>query len=93
MFSFGAVNWQVSLEDASSGYLWMWTENQTLAAIKLVPLGQTAGQKILSTVAEIIPGIVRSGLELDEDSIGFIAPGQAMASALHETQYTRLFRS
>ena len=93
LFSLGAVNWQISLEDASRGYLWMWAENQTLSAIKLVPLGQTAGQKILSTVAEIIPGIVRSGLELDEDSIGFIAPGQAMASALHETQYTRLFRS
>lgn len=93
LFSLGAVNWQIPLEDASNGYLWMWAENQVLSAVKLVPLGQTAGQKILSSAAEIIPGVVRSGLELDEDGIGFMAPGQVMASALHETQYTRLFRS
>ena len=93
MYSLGAFNWQVPLEDASSGYLWMWTENQTIAAIKLVPLGQTAGQKILSSVAEIIPSLVRSGLALDDENIGFMAPGQAIASSLHETQYTRLFRS
>ena len=93
LYSLGAFNWQVPLEDASSGYLWMWTENQTIAAIKLVPLGQTAGQKILSAAAQIIPGLVRSGLALDEESIGFMAPGQAIASSLHETQYSRLFRS
>ena len=71
----------------------MWAENQVLAAIKLIPLGQTAGQKILSSVIKIIPDQVLTGLSLNDEEIGYTAPGQAIASALHETQYTRLFRS
>jgi urease accessory protein len=71
----------------------MWAENQVLAAIKLVPIGQTSGQKILSSAIEIIPALVAKGLSLKDEDIGYTAPGQGIASALHETQYTRLFRS
>ena len=71
----------------------MWAENQVLSAIKLVPLGQTTGQKILSSVIEIIPELVATGLSLEDEEMGYTAPGQGIASALHETQYTRLFRS
>jgi urease accessory protein len=71
----------------------MWAENQVLAAIKLVPLGQTSGQKLLSSAIEIIPDLVLIGLALQDTEIGFTNPGQGIASALHETQYTRLFRS
>jgi len=93
LFSLGASHWKIPLNEASWGYLWMWTENQVLAAIKLVPLGQTSGQKILSSVIEIIPELVSTGLSLTDEDIGYTAPGQGIASALHETQYTRLFRS
>ena len=48
LFALGAWHWKIPLKEASLGYLWMWAENQVLAAIKLVPLGQTDGQKILS---------------------------------------------
>jgi urease accessory protein len=75
------------------GYLWAWTENQVAAAIKLVPLGQVAGQRILSSALHSIPGLVSIGLSLTEEDIGSLAPGLAIASALHEIQYTRLFRS
>ena len=71
----------------------MWAENQVLAAIKLVPIGQTSGQKILSSAIEIIPALVSKGFALKDEDIGYTAPGQGIASALHETQYTRLFRS
>jgi urease accessory protein len=56
-------------------------------------LGQTDGQKILISVAGAIPEAVRSGLELEDDEIGMLAPAVGIASALHETQYSRLFRS
>jgi urease accessory protein len=92
-FSLGASYWRIPLEDTISGYLWTWSENQILAAIKLVPLGQTAGQKILSKVIAEIPDIIKAGLLLKDDEIGFSTPGQGVASALHETQYSRLFRS
>ena len=93
LFSLGVAHWKIPINDASWGYLWMWAENQVLAAIKLVPLGQTSGQKILSSVIEIIPELVSTGLSLNDEDIGYTAPGQGIASALHETQYTRLFRS
>jgi len=59
----------------------------------LVPIGQTSGQKILSSAIEIIPKLVSTGLSLKDEDIGYTAPGQGIASALHETQYTRIFRS
>jgi len=49
--------------------------------------------KILSAVIETISRVVNQGLGLPDEDIGYTAPGQGIASALHETQYTRLFRS
>lgn len=93
VFALGAWHWKIQLKEASLGYLWMWAENQVLAAIKLIPLGQTDGQKLLSSVIEVIPDQVLIGLSLKDEEIGYTTPGQGIASALHETQYTRLFRS
>jgi urease accessory protein len=63
------------------------------AAIKLIPLGQTAGQRSLLALANEIPEIVARALQLTDDEIGQLSPAFAIACALHETQYTRLFRS
>lgn len=93
MFALAAAHWRVPLRDTSMGYLWAWTENQVAAAVKLVPLGQTAGQRILSAAVETIPDLMETGLGLVDEDIGALAPGLAIASALHETQYSRLFRS
>ena len=93
MFALAASHWTVTCSETCQGYLWSWSENQVAAAIKLVPLGQTAGQRILSAVIEHIPQAVERGLALTDDEIGAAAQGQGIASALHETQYTRLFRS
>ena len=93
MFALAASHWRVTLSEACQGFLWSWSENQVAAAIKLVPLGQTAGQRILSKVVETIPPAVERGLTLGENEIGMAAHGLGIASALHETQYTRLFRS
>jgi urease accessory protein len=59
----------------------------------LAPLGQTAGQRILSLAAAAIPAAASRGLALAEEEIGFVAQRQAIGSALHEDQYSRLFRS
>jgi len=93
MFSLAATRWQVSITEAAQGLLWAWCENQVAAAIKLIPLGQTAGQRILSQITQQVPAAVNHGLSLDDDDIGAIAPGVALASARHETQYSRMFRS
>lgn len=93
LYALAAARWHIPLRAAAAGYLWSWSENQVMAAIRLVPLGQTAGQRLLSAIVERIPGVLERGLALPDEEIGFLAPGLAIAGALHETQYSRLFRS
>lgn len=93
LFSLAAVKWQIPLRDTASGFLWSWCENQVAAAIKLVPLGQTSGQRILGQMIEVIDQRLETSLQLKDDEIGSVLPGLAMASAWHESQYSRLFRS
>jgi urease accessory protein len=93
MFSLAAARWQIAPQATLSGYLWAWIENQVLAAIKLVPLGQSAGQRLLHRLTDALPEIVERALTLPEQAIGVSGVSQVMASALHESQYSRLFRS
>ncbi len=78
---------------ALAAYVWAWLENQVLAAMKLVPLGQVAGQRILAALSTTIPEVVGTAARVADDDIVAFAPGFALACAKHETQYTRLFRS
>jgi urease accessory protein len=93
MFSLAAVRWNISASETLTGYLWTWTENQVLAAIKLVPLGQSAGQRLLHRLIESMPAIAENAGSLPDQSIGVAVISQSLASALHESQYSRLFRS
>lgn len=93
MFAHACYGWQIPVIDAAHGLLWSWCENQVAAAIKLVPLGQTTGQRMLSTLQKTIPVCVCSGLALTDEGIGFSLPGLGVLSAQHENQYSRLFRS
>jgi urease accessory protein len=93
LFSLAAVHWHINAGDALRGYLWTWSENQVLAAVKLVPLGQSAGQRLLHRLTDAMPAIVERAQTLGDDAIGVGTVSQALASALHESQYSRLFRS
>jgi len=92
-FAVAAANWSIPAETACAGYAWTWCEAQVAAAVKLVPLGHTAGQRILLSLGAEIPSAVSRAGACEDADIGFSLPGLAIASALHETQYTRLFRS
>jgi len=92
-FALAAHHWQIELEDCLLGYAWGWLENQVAAAVKLVPLGQTDGQRVQLALAERLPAVTASALRIEDGDIGGGAPALAIASACHETQYTRLFRS
>jgi len=93
IFAFACVHWRIDVKEAAHGLLWSWCENQVASAIKVVPLGQTSGQKIMSQSIEIISKAINKAELVEDDEIGLLAPGLAIASALHETQYSRLFRS
>jgi urease accessory protein len=92
-WSFAAANWNIETEDAIAGYLWAWLENQVMAAIKAVPLGQTAGQRLLLTLGEHLPELARQAAASPLTNAHNFLPAFAIASSLHETQYTRIFRS
>jgi urease accessory protein len=92
-FALAASSTGAALRDCLLAYAFGWAENMVQAAIKSVPLGQSAGQRILSALAADIPAAVDHAVRLaDEDRQAF-SPMLAILSAQHETQYSRLFRS
>ncbi|VAW83606.1 Urease accessory protein UreF [hydrothermal vent metagenome] len=93
MFSLATVRWNIPLTAAMNGYLWTWLENQIAAAIKIIPLGQSAGLRLQSHGIANIPAVVEKSLQIQDNDIGFSAPSFAMLSAHHEVQYSRLFQS
>ncbi|WP_150047451.1 urease accessory protein UreF [Methylomonas rhizoryzae] len=93
LFALAAVRWRIDKAAAVNGYLWAWLENQVLCAVKLVPLGQVAGQQLLHGLATDIPRLAEQALRLSDAQIGAGSFGLALASSRHETQYSRLFRS
>ena len=91
VFSLAAVRWGIDQRHTAIGYIWGWLENQILCAVKLVPLGQVAGQQLLQTLAAQIPAQVDCEALIADDDIGGSAFGLALASSRHETQYIPVY--
>jgi len=92
-FALACGHYNIDFVAAATGFIWSWLDNQIAAAIKLFPLGQTSGQLLLERLAPVIPRVIDTAGEVADDDIGISLPGQVMASMLHETQYSRMFRS
>jgi len=93
VFARACAYWEIPVGETLQACAWAWAETQVLAAIKLVPLGQRSGQRILHALIPALAAGVQRALSLSDDDIGVRGVMQAFASARHETQYTRLFRS
>lgn len=93
MFAVACVRWHIPEDEALQAYAWTWAENQALAAVKLVPLGQSAGQRILHSLIPLLEELAIQALDIADEDIGACAIMQGLASARHESQYTRLFKS
>jgi urease accessory protein len=70
-----------------------WAENMVQAALKAMPLGQSAGQRILGALADALPAVVDIALATPDDERQAFTPMLAILSSQHESQYSRLFRS
>jgi urease accessory protein len=92
-FAFAAQRWGIDTRAMALGYAWAWAENLVLAGVKIVPLGQRQGQQLLARLAAELPPALDAAQRLADEEIGASTPAMAIASANHETQYTRLFRS
>ena len=84
---------QTPLEEGLMTYAFSWAENMVQAAMKSIPLGQKSGQSILTTLTKEIPHAVQKAMNTPKDERQSFAPQWAIVSSLHETQYSRLFRS
>lgn len=85
--------WEISIDTALCGYAWIWYEMLVTAAVKLVPLGHSDGQRLLLALNGTLDGLLAAALECRDEDIGASAPSLAMLSSAHETQHARLFRS
>lgn len=92
-FALASVAWSAPLAQAALAYIFAWAEAQVGAATRLIPLGQTDAQRALGLLIECAAAGVDAALERADDELSSTAPGQLLLSALHETQYSRLFRS
>jgi urease accessory protein len=95
-FALAASGLEAPLKDCVTAYAFAWAENMVQAAIKAVPLGQSAGQRILQALVQAIPEAVNQALNEASQSLTHLqafSPMLAILSSQHETQYSRLFRS
>ena len=92
-FALAAVDSGASARDVLVTFAGGWTENMAQAAVKAVPLGQAAAQRILAALAAEIPAAVDAALRLASADMQAFTPMLAILSARHEEQYSRLFRS
>ncbi|MDT7514588.1 urease accessory protein UreF [Rhodoferax mekongensis] len=92
-FALAASATQAPVRECLLAFAFGWAENMMQAAIKAVPLGQSAGQRILSALTAEIPFAVDYALSVSDDTRQAFSPMLAILSSQHEVQYSRLFRS
>lgn len=92
-FAIAAGHWGIAASRALLGLLWTYVEGQAMAAIRLVPLGQTAAQRIMIAAVGPIASAAAYAGSVPDDEIGATSQALAIASAWHEDQYSRLFQS
>lgn len=92
-FALAAAQTAASAEQVALSFAFGWAENQVQAAVRAVPLGQAAGQRVLATLVEALPGAVDAALAQPPQARQAFTPMLAILSSQHEAQYSRLFRS
>ncbi|HCQ22391.1 MAG: urease accessory protein UreF [Aphanizomenon flos-aquae LD13] len=92
-FAIACAHWDINIQVCLLAYLHSWANNLITAGIKLIPLGQTAGQELLLGLQPLLTTTVEEILLMEDDDLGCCNWGLSLASMQHEIQYTRLFRS
>lgn len=92
-FGIAAAYWQIDAEFTVIAYVQSWLANLIGAGVKLIPLGQTEGQKLLFALHPLVQQTSQRILTMEDRDLNSCSWGLALASMAHEEQYTRLFRS
>jgi urease accessory protein len=88
-----AATHDIDEDQATAAYLQAFTSNLISAAVRLVPLGQSTGLRVLAALELVVLHIVATTRDATLDDLGGCAFCSDIAAMRHETQYTRLFRS
>jgi len=83
----------IACESALHAFLHALLANWISAGIRLIPLGQTDGQRVLAALEPVVAAAAERALATPLDEVGSCAFRADLAGMRHETQYTRLFRS
>ncbi|MFT4712152.1 MAG: urease accessory protein [Candidatus Azotimanducaceae bacterium] len=90
-FALAGCAWGIDVDELATAFAFAWIENQVGVATKLIPLGQSAAQRILG---ELLPNVIDAvEMDLGDEDVGQSLPGLGILSSWHETQPARLFRS
>ncbi|MBV8273821.1 MAG: urease accessory protein UreF [Verrucomicrobia bacterium] len=92
-FALSAAGLALTETTTLTAFCFSWLETQVAAAMKLVPLGQAAGHRILNQCRTSVPMVIRAAANTTPEDISSRAPMLGILSARHESQYSRLFRS
>jgi urease accessory protein len=92
-FGIAVAHWDINIRLALLGYLHSWATNLITSGVKLIPLGQTSGQKLLLLLQPLFTIAMEEVLSLEDDELSCCSWGLSLASMKHQTLYTRLFRS
>ncbi len=92
-FACAAAHWRIDPRQAAVGHAWAWLENQVMAGVKIIPLGQSRGQQILLQLGSKVVAAAQEAAGLADEEIGSACQALAIASSRHQDQYTRLYRS
>jgi urease accessory protein len=84
---------KVPHDAALLGMLFSWAENQVIACVKSVPLGQVSGQRLLLSLRPELENAARQAQLLEDEQLSNWSPGLSLLSMQHEVQYSRLYRS
>lgn len=93
VWALAALAFGIDEREALCAWLWSWLENQVMVLLKAMPMGQSAGQQLLSALLPVLAEVVEAAMTQPEDDMSNFAPGLVWAAMKHETQYSRLFRS
>ena len=87
------VRWKIPLTELALSFGYSWIESAVMAGVKLVPFGQQAAQRLIISLCDRYAQGLAQALACPDTRLGSATPLAAIASARHETQYSRLFRS
>ena len=92
-FAAACAELKIPSDEALIGLLFSWAENQVIACVKSVPLGQVSGQRLLLSLEPALAAASLTARGLKDDELSNWSPGLSLLSMQHEVQYSRLYRS